>query len=71
MNILDCRKEAEFNSEHILRSGNTPLDFINMEMDKIAKDKTYYIYCETGFRSVTFISILQARGYKNLINTHE
>ena len=68
INVLDCRKEAEFNSEHIVRSGNTPLDFINMEMDKIAKDKIYYVYCETGYRSVTFISILQARGYRNLID---
>jgi rhodanese-related sulfurtransferase len=37
-------------------------------MDKISKDKTYYVYCETGYRSVTFISILQARGYRNLVD---
>jgi glyoxylase-like metal-dependent hydrolase (beta-lactamase superfamily II)/rhodanese-related sulfurtransferase len=68
MNILDVRKESEFNSEHIVKAGNTALDFVNEQMDKLSRDKDYYVYCETGYRSVTFISILQARGHKNLID---
>ena len=68
MNILDVRKESEFNSEHIIKAGNTALDFVNEQMDKISKDRIYYVYCETGYRSVTFISILQSRGFRNLID---
>ena len=68
LNILDVRKEIEFSAEHVIKAGNTPLDFINSEMKKLAMDRDYYVYCETGYRSVTFISILQSRGYRNLID---
>ncbi|MBI3518860.1 MAG: MBL fold metallo-hydrolase [Bacteroidetes bacterium] len=68
VNILDVRKESEYNSEHIINAVNAPLDFINESMLKINTDKTYYVHCAAGYRSVVFISILQARGYRNLIN---
>lgn len=64
--VLDVRKASEYSSEHVLDTINTPLDFINES--KIDKDKTYYIHCASGYRSVVFISILQARGYRNLVN---
>ena len=68
VNILDVRKASEYNSEHLIDAENAPLDFINESMLKINKVKTYYIHCASGYRSVVFISILQARGYRNLIN---
>ena len=37
-------------------------------MLKIDKNKTYYIHCAGGYRSMIFASILKARGYDNLIN---
>lgn len=64
--ILDVRKVSEYNSEHVAGAINTPLDFINESMTKIDKNKTYYVHCASGYRSMVFISILQARGYKNL-----
>ncbi len=68
INILDVRKASEYNSEHILDVINAPLDYINDSMTKIDKNKTYFVHCAGGYRSMTFISILQARGYRNLIN---
>lgn len=68
VNILDVRKASEYNSEHLMGAENAPLDFINESMLKIDHHKTYYIHCASGYRSVIFISILQARGYRNLIN---
>jgi hydroxyacylglutathione hydrolase len=68
LNILDVRKASEFNSEHIVGAINAPLDYINDSMASIDKDKTYYVHCAGGYRSMTFISILQARGYRHLIN---
>src|SRR6202008_4760062 len=68
VNILDVRKASEYSSEHLIDAENAPLDFINESMLKIDKDKMYYIHCASGYRSVVFISILQARGYRNLIN---
>ena len=66
--ILDVRKASEFNSEHIKGVQNAPLDFINESMAAINKEKTYYVHCAGGYRSMIFISILKARGFKNLID---
>ncbi|MFN8117015.1 MAG: MBL fold metallo-hydrolase [Bacteroidia bacterium] len=68
INILDVRKASEYNSEHIVGAVNAPLDFINDSMAAIDKHKTYYVHCLSGYRSMVFISILQARGYRNLID---
>ncbi len=68
INILDVRKKSEYFSEHILNAENLPLDFINDNMQHIDKDKTYYVHCAGGYRSMIFSSILRARGYHNLID---
>lgn len=68
INILDVRKASEYNSEHIVDAVNAPLDFINDSMTLLDKHKTYYVHCLSGYRSMVFISILQARGYRNLID---
>ncbi len=70
INILDARKKSEYFSEHLENAINAPLDFINDSMLLIDKNKTYYVHCLSGYRSVIFISILQARGYNNLINVN-
>lgn len=67
-NILDVRKESEYKSEHIQEAKNTPLDFINDSMARIDKDKTYYVHCAGGYRSMIFVSTLRARGYDKLVD---
>jgi len=66
--ILDVRKNSEYNSEHVLDAENACLDYVNESMQKINTNKTYFVHCAGGYRSVIFISILKARGYENLIN---
>ncbi len=68
IHILDVRKASEYNSEHVINAINAPLDSINDSMALINKDETYYVHCASGYRSMVFISILQARGYRNLID---
>ena len=68
VNVLDVRKKSEYLSEHIVDAENAPLDFINDSMAQIDKDKTYYVHCAGGYRSMIFASILRARGYENLID---
>lgn len=68
INILDVRKASEYNSEHILQAVNAPLDYVNESMLLVDKNKTYYVHCAGGYRSMSFISILKSRGYENLIN---
>ena len=66
--ILDVRKASEYKSEHIKEAINAPLDFINESMSMIDKDKTYFVHCAGGYRSMIFISILKARGFDHLID---
>jgi len=68
LNILDVRKASEYYSEHIVDATNAPLDSINDSMTLIDKQKTYYVHCAAGYRSMIFVSILRARGFRNLIN---
>jgi hydroxyacylglutathione hydrolase len=68
VNILDVRKNSEYLSEHIVDAENAPLDFINDSMLHVDKNKTYYVHCASGYRSMVFNSILRARGYDNLID---
>ena len=66
--LVDARKPGEYTAEHVLNTPNTPLDYINANSAELDKNKTYYIHCAGGYRSVIFISILRARGYKHLID---
>lgn len=66
--LLDVRKESEYESQHLLGAINFPLDFINQNMQMLNKDKTYYLHCAGGYRSVITASILKARGYQHVIN---
>jgi hydroxyacylglutathione hydrolase len=66
--ILDVRKKSEYDSEHIADAENIPLDYINDNMVQVKPDKTYYVHCAGGYRSMIFTSILRARGYDKLID---
>jgi hydroxyacylglutathione hydrolase len=68
VDIVDVRKKSEYLSEHVMDAENAPLDFINESMAQLDKNKTYYVHCAGGYRSMIFNSILRARGYTNLID---
>ena len=68
INILDVRKQSEYDSEHIVGAVNTPLDYINNNNYELDKTKPYYVHCAGGYRSMSFISIMKTKGYHNLID---
>jgi glyoxylase-like metal-dependent hydrolase (beta-lactamase superfamily II)/rhodanese-related sulfurtransferase len=68
INILDVRKQNEFESEHVKDAVNASLDYINESMQLVDTDKTWYVHCAGGYRSMIFISILKARGFHNLVD---
>jgi glyoxylase-like metal-dependent hydrolase (beta-lactamase superfamily II)/rhodanese-related sulfurtransferase len=65
---FDVRKKSEYDSEHVIGVENLPLDFLNENMAQINPDKTYYLHCAGGYRSMIAVSILKARGFENLID---
>lgn len=68
MNIVDVRKNGEFDNQHVIDAKHLPLDYIHEHLDDLNKDEEYYVHCAGGYRSVIALSILQPYGYKNLIN---
>jgi rhodanese-related sulfurtransferase len=66
--IIDVRKASEYASEHVIGAENIPLDYINDNMAHISKNKTAYVHCAGGYRSMIFNAIMRARGYNNLVN---
>ena len=68
VNILDVRKDGEYQSSHLEDAQHFALDYINQNMGQVDKNKTYHIHCAGGYRSVIAASILKARGYNNLVD---
>jgi hydroxyacylglutathione hydrolase len=66
--ILDVRKPSEYYAEHLLSAENLPLDDINSHLATLDRDKTYYVHCAGGYRSMIFNSILHARGFNYLVD---
>ena len=47
---------------------HSPLNYINDYFDTFPKDKTFYIHCAGGYRSMIAASILKSRGFHNFID---
>lgn len=67
-NILDVRKPSEFIAHHVQGADNFPLDYINQNMHKVDRKETYYMHCKSGYRSMVAASIMQARGFGNVVD---
>ncbi|MGM9511046.1 MBL fold metallo-hydrolase [Larkinella sp. GY13] len=68
LEIVDVRKPGEFAAEHIAGVRNIPLEYLNDHMAELPKNKTLFIHCAGGYRSMMAASILQARGYEKLVD---
>ena len=65
--VIDVRRPAEYEAGHLKNAVNIPLDFINDHLSEFPKDKTFYVHCAGGFRSMIAASMLKARGWNNFI----
>lgn len=66
--VIDVRKPGEFAAEHVKDALSVPLDYLNDHLAEIPKEKPVYVHCAGGYRSMIAASILQARGWDNLID---
>ncbi len=66
--VIDVRKPGEYEAEHVDGADNVPLDFLNDQIDEIPATGEVYVHCAGGYRSMIALSILRARGWKNLID---
>ncbi len=71
LNVLDVRKESEYEGAHVEGAENFPLDYINENYYKLDKNKEYYLHCKGGYRSVIAASILKSIGVNKLVNIEQ
>ncbi len=69
--IFDVRKTTEYLSEHIKEAHTTPLSELNNHLATFPKNKTFYVHCARGYRSMIASSILKSRGIHNFIDVQE
>lgn len=63
--VIDVRKETEYAAEHVDEAYSRPLAAINDWIKDINPQESFYLHCQSGYRSMIAASILQARGYRN------
>ena len=64
--ILDVRTEAEFNDGHIEGAINIPVDNLRSRLSELGKDDELLVYCRTGNRSRTAVSIFSENDYSKI-----
>jgi phage shock protein E len=67
-NIIDLRTADEMTKGYI--KGATQIDFLakdaEKQIDKLDKNKTYYIYCASGGRSADAAAYMEKSGFKSV-----
>lgn len=66
--VFDVRKESEYISEHIVGAEHTCLSTVTNNLHQFPTDKTFYIHCQGGYRSMITSSVLKSRGIHNFID---
>ena len=66
--ILDVRSKNEHKTESLLNSLNIPLIDLSKSIDRVSFEKTFYVHCKGGYRSMIAASILLANGISNFSN---
>lgn len=68
--VVDVRKEAEFETDHLKEAVNMPLNFLTDpgSMANIEDHQNLYIHCAGGYRSVIAASLFKRQGFHQIRN---
>ncbi|MGF7118877.1 rhodanese-related sulfurtransferase [Methanobacterium oryzae] len=68
--VLDVRTPEEYNEGHIENALllNVKSKGFEDELDKLSKDKNYFVYCKSGRRSGKALELMEKHGFKNINN---
>ena len=68
LQVLDVRREAEWQAGHIAGAAWWPLDKFNAALPMADKNAPLAVHCKSGYRSAIACSLLQRAGFENVIN---
>ncbi|MBY6038199.1 MBL fold metallo-hydrolase [Fictibacillus nanhaiensis] len=66
--LIDVRNQSEWESGHIPGAHHHMLGNLEDELESLPKDKTIITHCQSGVRSAIGTSLLQAKGFKDVLN---
>jgi phage shock protein E len=66
--VIDVRTKAEYQSGHLKKSVNIPLDSLSANLKKIDKNKPVITCCASGARSGAAKSFLKSNGFVSVYN---
>jgi glyoxylase-like metal-dependent hydrolase (beta-lactamase superfamily II)/rhodanese-related sulfurtransferase len=67
-NVLDVRREPEWEAGHIAGASWWPLDNFKVSPPEIDRNATIAVHCKGGYRSMIACSLLQRAGFQNVVN---
>lgn len=67
--LIDVRTPNEYSAGHIEGAQNINLhdDSFTVQINKLDKKQTVYVYCKAGRRSAEASSVLKQNGFKNVV----
>jgi hydroxyacylglutathione hydrolase len=66
--VVDVRGRAEWEAGHIPGVENIPVGYLVDRLEEIPRDRPLVLHCQGGARSAIAASLLQARGFDNVVN---
>ena len=70
--LVDVRPEKQVAEEGMISGAiNVPFDKVESNLDKLPKNKTIALYCNTGTKSVEVAKQLESLGYTDVVNAIE
>ena len=66
--IIDVRSPQEFQSGHVSKSKNIPLNELSIKYTALSKNKPIITCCASGIRSGSAVSFLKSKGFTNVYN---
>jgi len=66
--LLDVREEDEYSLCRIEGATLLPMSQMKTRFDEVPKDKTVFVYCHHGTRSMQVVRYLRTKGWKRVTN---
>jgi len=68
LQVLDVRREQEWEAGHIQGASWWPLDDFKVAPPEVDRDVAIAVHCQGGYRSMIACSLLQRAGFPNVVN---
>jgi hydroxyacylglutathione hydrolase len=66
--VLDVRREGEWQAGHIAEAEWRALDVFPQGLPKLDEQLTLAVHCKSGYRSMIACSLLERAGHRNVVN---